>query len=72
MSVASTGPLLLFQINIVLDRHPAYPTERGTAVLHFSAHVYCCQTVAHLRNYCLALVYVISTYSVLFLLLIGL
>ena len=28
---------------------PAPPPERGTAVPYFSAHVYCGQTVAHLR-----------------------
>jgi len=33
----------------VLDGDPA-PTERGTAAPHFSAHVYCGQTVAHLSN----------------------
>ena len=31
-------------------------TERDTASLHFSAHFYCAQTVAHLSN-CWALVY---------------
>jgi len=36
---------------IVLDRHPAPPaTERGTAAPHFSGHVYCGQTIAHLSN----------------------
>jgi len=30
---------------------PASHTERGTAAAHFSAHVYCRQTVAHL-SYC--------------------
>jgi len=35
--------------NIVLDGDPA-PTERGTTAPHFSAHVYCDQTVAHLNN----------------------
>ena len=39
--------------DIVLDGDPAPPsTERGTAALHFSTHVYCGQTVAHLSNYC--------------------
>jgi len=32
--------------NIVLDGDPAPPTERCTAAPHFSAHVYCGQTVA--------------------------
>jgi len=42
--------------DIVFDGDPATPTERGTATpLHFSAHVYCGQTVIHLSN-CLALV----------------
>jgi len=37
--------------DIVLDGDPApSPTERGTAAPHFSAHVYCGQTVAHLSN----------------------
>jgi len=27
-------------VDIVLDGDPAPPTERGTAALHFSAHVY--------------------------------
>jgi len=37
--------------DIVLDGDPASPTERGTAALdHFSAHVYCDETVAHLSN----------------------
>jgi len=37
--------------HIVLDGDPASPpTERGTAVLHFSAHVYCGKTIAHLSN----------------------
>ena len=40
--------------HIVLDGDPA-PPERGTAAPHFSAHVYCGQTVAHLSN-CWALV----------------
>jgi len=34
----------------VVDGDPASPTERGTAAPHFSAHVYCGQTVAHLSN----------------------
>jgi len=39
--------------DIVLDEGPAPPsTERGTAAPHFSAHIYCGQTVAHLSNYC--------------------
>jgi len=33
--------------HIVLHGDPAPPTERGTAVTTFSAHVYCGQTVAH-------------------------
>ena len=36
--------------DIVLDGDSA-PTERGTAASHFSAHVYCGQTVADL-SYC--------------------
>jgi len=36
--------------DIVLDGDPAVPTERGIAAPHFSAHVYCGQTVAHLSN----------------------
>jgi len=36
--------------DIVLDEDPAHPTERGTAVPQFSAHIYCGQTVAHLSN----------------------
>jgi len=37
--------------HIVLRRDPAPPTERGTAPPpHFSACVYCGQTVAHLSN----------------------
>jgi len=37
--------------DIVLDGDPAPPTERGTATFpHFSAHVYCVQTVTHLSN----------------------
>jgi len=37
--------------DIVLDGDPAFAsTERGTAALHFSAHVYCGQTVTHLSN----------------------
>jgi len=40
----------------VLDGDPAPPpTERGTTAPHFSGHVYCGQTVAHLSN-CWALV----------------
>jgi len=38
----------LGQGDIVLDRDPAPPTERGTAAPHFSAH--CCAMVAHLSN----------------------
>jgi len=34
--------------DIVLDGDPDPPTERGTAAPHFSVHVYCGQTVAHL------------------------
>jgi len=40
------------------------PMERGTAPPHFSAHIYCGQTVAHL-SYCWALVTTICS-SVLF------
>jgi len=40
--------------HIVLHGDPAPPPKRSTA-LHFSAHVYCGQTVAHL-SYCRALV----------------
>jgi len=37
--------------DIVLDGDSARLTERGTAALpHFSAHVYCGQTVARLNN----------------------
>jgi len=36
--------------HIVLDGDPAPPTERGTAVPHFSTHIYCGQAVAHLSN----------------------
>jgi len=36
--------------DIVLDGDPDLPTESDTAVPHFSAHVYCVQTVAHLSN----------------------
>jgi len=36
--------------DIVLDGDSALPKERGTAVPHFSAHVYCGQAVAHLSN----------------------
>jgi len=37
----------LSQGHVILDRHPATPTETGTAAPpHFSAHVYCGQTVA--------------------------
>jgi len=39
--------------DIVLDRDPASPKEGHSP--HFSAHVYCGQTVAHL-SYCWALV----------------
>ena len=38
---------------------PSSPTERGTAAPHFSAHVYCGQTIAHLSN-CWALVAIYS------------
>jgi len=38
--------------HIVLDGEPPSPTERSTAARHFSAHVYCGQTVAHLSNCC--------------------
>ena len=39
--------------DIVLDGDPAAPTESGTASppRHFSVHVYCGQTVAHLSNW---------------------
>jgi len=37
--------------NIVLDGDPAPSPQKGdTAVPHFSAHVYCGQTVAHPSN----------------------
>jgi len=36
--------------DIVLDGDQAPPTERGTAAPHFSAHVYCGETVVHLSN----------------------
>jgi len=49
-------PLGLSPGDIVLDGDPVPPpTEWGTAAPHFSAHVYCGQTVAHLSN-CWALV----------------
>ena len=35
--------------DIVWDGDPAPRTEKGTAVPHFSAHVYCGETVAHLK-----------------------
>jgi len=42
--------------HIVVDGDPAAPTERGTAApTHFSGHVCCGQTAAHL-SYCYALV----------------
>ena len=41
--------------HIVLEGDPAPDTERGTAAPHFSADVYCDQTIAHLC-YCSALV----------------
>ena len=34
----------------VLDGNPALPHEKGHSSPHFSAHVYCGQTVAHLSN----------------------
>jgi len=37
--------------HIVLDGAQLPPPERGTIAHFFSAHVYCGQTVAHLR-YC--------------------
>jgi len=40
----------LDQGHVVLDGDPESPTERGTAAPHFSAHVYCGQTIAHLSN----------------------
>jgi len=37
--------------DIVLDGDPAIPlSKKGTAAPHFSAHVYCGQTVAHTSN----------------------
>jgi len=36
--------------DIVLDGDPDSPTERGTAVPHFSAHVCCSEMVANLSN----------------------
>jgi len=45
--------------DVVLDGNPSPPpTESGTVAPHFSAHVYCGQTVANL-SYCWALVLVI-------------
>jgi len=41
--------------HIVLDGDPAPPHGKGHSSLHFSAHVYCDQTVVHLNN-CWALV----------------
>jgi len=38
--------------DIVLDGNSAPATERATAARHFSAHVYCGETVAHLSNSC--------------------
>jgi len=40
----------LGQGHIVLNGDPALPTERGTAAAHFSAHVYCGETDAHLSQ----------------------
>jgi len=40
---------------IVLDGDPAPPTQKGHRSPHFSAHVYCGETVTHL-SYCWALV----------------
>ena len=40
----------LGQGDIVLDGDPAPPTEKDTAAPHFSAHIYCGKTVAHLGN----------------------
>jgi len=38
--------------DVVLDGDPPLPTDRGTAAPpHFSAHVYCGQTVAHPSYY---------------------
>jgi len=37
--------------DIVLDGDPATHTERGHSSPHFSAHVYCGETVVHL-GYC--------------------
>jgi len=42
--------------HIVLDGDPAPPPRKGLSSPHFSAHVCCGQTVAHLGN-CRALVY---------------
>jgi len=36
--------------DIVLDGDPAPPAEKGKTAPHFSAYVYCGQTVAHLSN----------------------
>jgi len=39
-------------------RGPGFPVDRGTSLPHFSDHVYCGQTVAHLRKcWCLCLVF---------------
>ena len=35
--------------DIVLDGDPDLPIERGTAAPHFSAHVYCGQTIGWIR-----------------------
>jgi len=40
--------------HIVLDGDPAPPPPKGHSAPQFSAHVYCGQTVAHLR-YCICL-----------------
>jgi len=49
--------------DIVLDGDPAPATERGTAAPHFSAHVYCGQTVAHLSNSCALITFDTTTAS---------
>ena len=36
--------------DIMLDRDPASPHAKGHSSPHFSAYVYCGQTVAHLSN----------------------
>jgi len=44
----------LGQRDIVLDKDPAPPRKEAQQPSHFSAHVYCGQTVAHLSNCCMS------------------